>query len=105
MQAKWRRVFAIVLGVLIWAATFAFLEWCVFVYVIQKFWGNDLAAVLALFWCFAAFPLIAVLTMPIGLFAYTKVMPAERVRERAVAEAAHREDFQETRSSGPPSGG
>jgi hypothetical protein len=52
--------------------------------------------VAALFWCFAAFPFIAVTAMPIGLFAYTKAMPVGHIRESAVAEAAHPEDFQET---------
>jgi hypothetical protein len=80
-QAKWRGVFAIVFGILIWAATFAFLERCVFVFVIWRFWPSDVAGVLALFWCFAAFGFIAVVAMPIGLFAYEKIRPADRVRQ------------------------
>jgi uncharacterized membrane protein YedE/YeeE len=83
-QAKWRRIFSIIFGALIWAATFALLEGCVFVCIIWWLWvrqGNDLAGVLALFWCFAAFPFISVAAMPIGLFAYEKIKPADRVRK------------------------
>jgi hypothetical protein len=35
MQAKWRRVFAIVFGVLIWAATVALLEACGYFLVLE----------------------------------------------------------------------
>jgi hypothetical protein len=80
-QAKWRRIFAITFGVLIWAATFALIEGCIFVFIIWWFWvrqGNDMAGVLALFWCFAASPFIVVAAMPIGLSAYTKVITAAR---------------------------
>jgi hypothetical protein len=84
MQPKWRRVFAIAFGVLICAAIFALLEGCVLMFVIWWRWvrlGDDTAAVFALVCCVAAFPFIAFIAARIGLFAYEKLMPPDRIRQ------------------------
>jgi hypothetical protein len=39
MQAKWTGVFAIVFGVMIWAATVALLQVCIFIFWFWKMWG------------------------------------------------------------------
>jgi hypothetical protein len=65
MQVQWRRLFAIVFGVLIWAATVALLEVCVFTFWFWKAWGfsggNDAAGVVALGFCLIALPLTTAL--------------------------------------------
>jgi hypothetical protein len=87
MQVQWRRLFAIVFGVLIWAATVALLEVCVFTFWFWKAWGfsggNDAAGVVALGFCLIALPLATALAIPIALLAWGKCGPADRMRQGA----------------------
>jgi hypothetical protein len=83
MQAEWRRVFAIVLGVLIWTATVALLEACI---AFSVFWKNggmwdDISPLIAFVFCLAALPFIVIGAMPIAWFACAKVMPVDRIRQ------------------------
>jgi hypothetical protein len=82
MQVQWRRVFTIVFGALIWAATVAFLEiWIGFlVFRIAGGAKNDLTGFAVTGGCFLAFPLIAIAAVPIASFASGKVMPPDRRR-------------------------
>jgi hypothetical protein len=63
----WRRVLAVVFGVMIWAATIAILEGGLCIFIVRELWGSDVAGVQALLACLVAFPLIAVVAMPVGL--------------------------------------
>jgi hypothetical protein len=60
MQVQWNRVFVIVFGVLLWAATFALAERCVGVvsfWWVRRSTSEDLLGVAIFFFCLAAFPL------------------------------------------------
>jgi hypothetical protein len=72
---------AVVFGVMIWAATIAILEEGLCIFIVRDLWGSDVAGVLALLVCLVAFPLIAVVAMPVGLFRFYEVKRADRLRQ------------------------
>jgi hypothetical protein len=81
-QGKWRRFFAILLGILIWAATVALLEVCLFVFLSWKLETRDDSGFLAtIFWSFVALPVTGTAALFVALFVYVKVMKLTAMRQ------------------------